>query len=127
MSIIGKNIKKIRVLKNLNQQAMGDLFGIGRGSIGSYEEGRAEPKLETLIKIAEYFKLSIDMLLTKELTVNDLSGYANKISKHTDYVEVDSSLNQPNKKNNLFLEQRVQMLEEKIAALEYLLKNSNSK
>src|SRR5690606_14706776 len=34
--------------------------------------GRAEPKLDTIIKMAHHFGLSIDVLLTKELTVNEL-------------------------------------------------------
>lgn len=121
MSIIGKNIKKIRVLKNLNQQAMGDLFGIGRGSIGSYEEGRAEPKLETIVNIANHFDLSLDMLLTKELTVNDLSHFANKISNIT---SIDTFLTQKTEKDSstkLFLEQRVDILEEKISKLEKII------
>ena len=32
----------------------------------------AEPKIQTVVDIAHYFGLSIDVLLTKELTVNDL-------------------------------------------------------
>ncbi|MGB1316008.1 MAG: helix-turn-helix domain-containing protein [Chitinophagales bacterium] len=121
MSIIGKNIKKIRLLKNLNQQAMGDLLGIGRGSIGSYEEGRAEPKLETIINIAKHFNLNLDMFLTKELTVNDLSDFANKISKVIPKEE-KTSLSLPEKEpTKLFLEQRVAILEEKIAQLEKLI------
>jgi len=72
MTYIGSNIKKIRTVKKLSQLHFAELFGINRASIGAYEEGRAEPKLEKIIKIAEYFGLSIDVLLTRELTVNDL-------------------------------------------------------
>ena len=122
MSIIGKNIKKLRVLNNLNQQDFGKLFEIGRGSIGSYEEGRAEPKLDTLIKIANHFHLSLDKLLTKELTVNEMTDYANTISKHLAPSEKTTRNENPVKQSNLFLEQRVAILEEKIAELEKLLK-----
>lgn len=72
MSTIGKNIKKIRMVKKLSQADFADLFEISRASVGSYEEGRAEPKIDTIVKIANYFSLSIDLLLTKELTVNEL-------------------------------------------------------
>ncbi len=72
MSIIGKNIKKIRAVKKISQSDFADLFNLSRGSVGSYEEGRAEPKIDTIIRIANYFSLSIDLLLTKELTVNEL-------------------------------------------------------
>jgi len=72
MSHIGKNIKKIRSVKKISQNAFSELFKLSRTAVGSYEEGRAEPKIETIIQIANYFGLSIDLLLTKELTVNDL-------------------------------------------------------
>ncbi len=72
MSSIGKNIRKIRGIKKLSQTAFADQFGLARASVGSYEEGRAEPKIETIIDIAHYFGISIDALLTKELTVNEL-------------------------------------------------------
>jgi len=72
MSYVGKNIKKIRSIKKISQNAFSELFELSRTAVGSYEEGRAEPKIETIIQIANYFGVSIDVLLTKELTVNDL-------------------------------------------------------
>jgi transcriptional regulator with XRE-family HTH domain len=72
MSYIGKNIRKIRTVKKISQADFAELFGLGRPSVGAYEEGRAEPKLDTIIKMAQHFGLSIDVLLTKELTVNEL-------------------------------------------------------
>ncbi|MCC3159888.1 LexA family transcriptional regulator [Hymenobacter sp. 15J16-1T3B] len=75
MSYIGNNIRKIRAVKKLSQAAFAELFGLARPSVGAYEEGRSEPKMETLIQIAHHFGLSVDLLLTKELTVNDLYGF----------------------------------------------------
>lgn len=72
MSNVGKNIRKIRTVKKLSQAAFAELFGLARPSVGAYEEGRSEPKMETLIQIAQHFGLSVDLLLTKELTVNEL-------------------------------------------------------
>ncbi len=72
MSCIGKNIKKIRSVKKINQADFADLFNLARASVGSYEEGRAEPKIDTVIAIANHFGISIDLLLKKELTVNEL-------------------------------------------------------
>jgi len=72
MSIIGKNIRKIRGVKGMNQTQFAELFKLSRASIGAYEEGRAEPKISTLMEIANYFSISLDKLLKKELTVNEL-------------------------------------------------------
>jgi transcriptional regulator with XRE-family HTH domain len=72
MSHIGNNIKKIRGIKKLSQSGFADLFGLTRASIGAYEEGRADPKIDTIKQIADHFGLSLDQLITKELTVNEL-------------------------------------------------------
>lgn len=72
MSYIGKNIKRIRAVKKLSQASFAELFELARPSVGAYEEGRSEPKIDTIIAIANYFGLSTDALLRKELSVNEL-------------------------------------------------------
>lgn len=72
MSKIGKNIRKIRFVKQLSQAGFAQIFNLARPSVGAYEEGRSEPKIDTVIQIAQYFGISVDSLLTKELTINDL-------------------------------------------------------
>ncbi|WP_300691845.1 helix-turn-helix transcriptional regulator [Chryseobacterium sp.] len=72
MSSFGTNIKKIRQVKGLSQKAFADLFDLNRGVISSYEEGRAEPKIETILKVANHFNLNLDKLLTETLQVNQL-------------------------------------------------------
>jgi transcriptional regulator with XRE-family HTH domain len=75
MSKIGKNIKKIRTVKNLNQQDIADFLGLSRASVGAYEEERAEPKIESLIKLAEHFNLDLGRLIHTDLTVNEIHGF----------------------------------------------------
>ncbi len=94
MSYVGKNIKKIRSVKNLNQSEFADLFDLKRASIGAYEEGRAEPKIGTLQEIAKHFGISIDELLNKELSVNDLFHF--DIFKK-DYVKSSGNQLRPSK------------------------------
>lgn len=80
MSYFGKNIRKIRSVKSLSQQAFAELFDLKRGTLGAYEEGRSEPKIETLIKIANHFSIPVDDLLTKELTVNTLLKFKGNLT-----------------------------------------------
>jgi transcriptional regulator with XRE-family HTH domain len=74
-TILAKNIKKLRLFKALNQTEFAELFNITRSAVGSYEEGRAEPRLDTLLKIADSFKLSVDEIIRKELTVNQIARF----------------------------------------------------
>lgn len=80
MSFFGKNIRKIRTVKTLSQQSFAELFDLKRGTLGAYEEGRSEPKIDTIIKIANYFSIPIDDLLTKELTVNSLLKFKSNLT-----------------------------------------------
>ncbi|MCD8031921.1 MAG: helix-turn-helix transcriptional regulator [Bacteroides sp.] len=75
MTQIGKNIKKLRNTRGLSQQAFAELFGLSRGNISSYEEMRAEPRIETILQIAKYFGIPVQEFIEKELSVNDLLHY----------------------------------------------------
>jgi len=75
-SKISKNIRKIRTIKGISQTVFAEDFGINRANISSYEEGRAEPKMDLVIKIANKFGLDVEKLYTKDLTVNDLTNFS---------------------------------------------------
>lgn len=87
MSFFGKNIKKIRGVKGLSQQAFAEVFDLKRATLGAYEEGRSEPKIETIIKIANYFSISIDSLLTSELTVNELLRFKGDLTIDPEQIQ----------------------------------------
>ncbi len=70
MHLVSSNIKFLRKQKNWTQQDLADQLEIKRPLIGSYEEGRADPRLGTLLKLAELFELSIDELLSLDLATN---------------------------------------------------------
>lgn len=80
MSFFGKNIRKIRSLKSLSQQEFGELFDIKRATLGAYEEERSEPKIDTIITIANHFSIPIDDLLTRELTVNQIAKFKSDVT-----------------------------------------------
>mgnify|MGYP003873805821 CR=1 FL=1 len=64
------NIKYLRNKKAWSQQALADHFELSRGQIASYEDHRAEPSQETLIKYSDFFKLPIDALIRHDLTLS---------------------------------------------------------
>ncbi|MDH5379325.1 MAG: LexA family transcriptional regulator [Cyclobacteriaceae bacterium] len=72
MSFIGQNIRKIRHAHKLSQAKFAEMLQLARPSVGAYEEGRSEPKIDSLIEISRKFQISIDSLLNKPLTVNDI-------------------------------------------------------
>ena len=92
MTHIGKNIKKIRNVKGLSQQAFADLFELTRGNISSYEEFRAEPKIEVIVKIANFFGIPLSDLIEKDLSVNELLHYNTNLVIETERLKISQQL-----------------------------------
>lgn len=68
MSLIDQNLKTLRKLRSLSQESLADELSIQRARLASYEEGRAEPPYDLLIKFANYFHVAIDALLRANLS-----------------------------------------------------------
>jgi len=68
MIYLQQNIKFLRKQKGLTQGQLADKLGIKRAVIGAYEEGRAVPKLLVIQQMSLLFGLSIDRLLTVDLS-----------------------------------------------------------
>jgi transcriptional regulator with XRE-family HTH domain len=75
MTKIGANLKKIRTTKGMSQQAFADLFELTRGNISSYEENRAEPRIETVMQIANYFGIPLHQFITQNLSIHEILKY----------------------------------------------------
>jgi len=69
MSYAGKNLRYLRKKNSWTQDEFAYKLQIKRSLLGAYEEERAEPKLEVLETISSMFKLSLEELLFKDLSV----------------------------------------------------------
>ncbi len=89
---LNENIRVLRKKLSLTQDQFAFKVGIKRSLIGSYEEGRAEPKLELLQKMAEVFLISVDELIGKQFSSDSVLS-ERKISNNKEIVvlTVDSS------------------------------------
>lgn len=67
MSIISENIRYLRNRNDLTQEQLARRLGTKRPNIGAYEEARANPPRETLIKLSQLFGVTLDQLLTADL------------------------------------------------------------
>jgi transcriptional regulator with XRE-family HTH domain len=74
MSCAGKNLRYLRKLRGWTQEEFANKLKIKRSLIGAYEEERAEPRLDVLENVCSIFKLSLDELLLKDLTVAKNGG-----------------------------------------------------
>ncbi|AEI45231.1 transcriptional regulator, XRE family [Paenibacillus mucilaginosus KNP414] len=63
MGQIGNRIALLREKQGMTQEELSIKLDISRASLSHYEKNRREPDYDTLLKIANYFKVSIDYLL----------------------------------------------------------------
>jgi len=63
MKIFEQRLKELREERSYAKTKVAKALGITEGAYRAYEDGRAEPKQEMLVKIAKYFGVSIDYLL----------------------------------------------------------------
>jgi len=66
--MIGENLKYLRVKNNYSQQSLSDALDIPRTTLGDYERGKTEPNIAMLIRLARLFDVTIDELITKDLS-----------------------------------------------------------
>ena len=58
-----KGLKQIRKERRLTQLKVAMDLNISREALSHYENGKREPSIDMLIKMSEYFNVSIDYLL----------------------------------------------------------------
>jgi len=63
---LGKKLKELRKSERLTQQELAEKLGIGRVNYTRYETNAIRPDYETLIKIADFYDISLDELFDRD-------------------------------------------------------------
>ncbi len=66
--MINTNLKFCRRELALTQAQIAEKLGIKRSLVGAYEEGRAEPRIATLVNMARLFGITLDQLVTTDFS-----------------------------------------------------------
>ncbi len=59
---LGIEIRNLRKKRKMTQQEVADSLGVKQRSYAYYETGERKPKIKTLIRIAEFYNVSLDDL-----------------------------------------------------------------
>ena len=71
-NVIGENIKRRRRQQEMKQAVLASELNIGRQTLSAYERGVTLPDVFALIKIADYFEVTLDELAGRsELIIPD--------------------------------------------------------
>jgi transcriptional regulator with XRE-family HTH domain len=63
MQILAKRLKELREERRIYQRELAEILDMSFRGYQNYETGQSEPKLATLLAIADYYQVSIDYLV----------------------------------------------------------------
>lgn len=67
MNKLAENLKVLRKRTKLKQWELSEGIYVSRVAVSMYETKRSEPTLDTTLRIAKFFNISVDELLNEEL------------------------------------------------------------
>lgn len=79
--MFSKRLRNLRENKGVNQEKLGAILGLSASTIGMYEQGRRQPDNDTLIKMADFFGVSVDYLLGKTEVKNYNNPYDDELEE----------------------------------------------
>lgn len=59
-------LRELRKSHGQKQKQLADLLGVSQMQISRYERGKQEPDIKTLIKLANYYGVTIDYLVGRD-------------------------------------------------------------
>ena len=72
MNHFANNIALLLKEHKLNQEQFGIIIGKKRSVVGSYIRGESQPNIDIVLMISKYFKISLDDLISNDLSKIDL-------------------------------------------------------
>lgn len=76
---LGENIKSLRKSRKLTQEQLAEAMGVTSGAVYKWEAQLSAPDIDIIILLAEYFEVSVDVLLGYEIQSSKLSAMLDRI------------------------------------------------
>ncbi|MBT0904541.1 transcriptional regulator [Streptococcus infantarius subsp. infantarius] len=74
------NISELRKQYQMSQDDFANIFHVSRQTVSNWENGKSYPDVEMLVKISDYFGISVDQLIKKE-TIPSVAKNSDKQKK----------------------------------------------
>lgn len=71
MTVLHNRIKQLRKERNVSQQELADYLGIERTSLSKIENMGYNPSTKTILKVCEFFNLSVGDIFFNKTVSND--------------------------------------------------------
>lgn len=73
---LGDKLKSLRVEKRINQSDVAEFLNVDRSTYGKYETGDSSPDYDKLVRLADYFQVSLDWLLGRTIVKTPIETIA---------------------------------------------------
>lgn len=90
--MFGDRLKELRKNKNLTQEDIGTFCGVGNATISNWEKNLTDPPIEIIIKLANYFGVSVDYLLGNDINSPNTIDKVNQALREAGLVNSDETL-----------------------------------
>jgi XRE family transcriptional regulator, fatty acid utilization regulator len=87
---IAERLKKAREAVGLSLEKAAELSGVGRSSIGNYENGQGEPKFSQLARLANAYRRSVDFFLSESAPADGIMLWRDPPSEELSVRKLES-------------------------------------
>ena len=82
LSELAANIRKYRKERKLTQEHLAEVMGVTAGAVYKWESGLSLPELSLIMELADFFDISVDVLLGHRMKNNSLEAIKKRISEY---------------------------------------------
>lgn len=84
---LSENIRNLRKSKGLTQEKLAEQLHTTRQSVSKWEQGNLEPNIQMLIRLADYFGVTLDELVLDENEMKNDKNVENEHYKSMNFFE----------------------------------------
>ncbi len=85
--MLGQNLRRLRRERGLGQAELGRRIGASKQSVSNWENDNIMPSIDILVRLADYFGVSTDLLLGREeRRTLDASGLTDSQAAHVQQI-----------------------------------------
>lgn len=79
---LSENIRAFRKARGLTQEQLAEVLGVTVGAVYKWEAGLSQPELRTIMELADFFDVSIDVLLGYKMKDNRLQATVERLQAY---------------------------------------------
>jgi len=86
MTTFGKHLRVLRASRNLRQEDLAEALGVSRDKIAYYENRSQNPTVEFVLKVADYFGVTMDELIRPDDSRRSKPGPVSRLERQLDRI-----------------------------------------